>query len=67
MMEREGTLLKLELQLCAHCTPVGDDATLSLDIEKMRSRMLPEPRERYHSAHYYCYYYCYLCGEDKGS
>jgi hypothetical protein len=23
MMERERTLLKLELQLCAHCTPVG--------------------------------------------
>ena len=44
MMECEKTLLKLELQLCAHCTSVGDGATLSLDIDKLRSRLLPEPR-----------------------
>ena len=34
---------------------MGDDSTLSLDIAKLHSRMIPEPRERYHSAHYYLF------------
>ena len=37
------------------------DSTLSVDIDKLHRRMIPEPRERYHSAHYYCY----LFKEDK--
>ena len=45
-----------------HCTPVGVDSTVSLDIVKLHSGMIPEPRERYHSAHYYCYFF----NEDKG-
>ena len=43
---REGTLLKIKFQLWTSCTPVGDDSTVSLDIVKLHSGMIPEPRER---------------------
>ena len=39
---REGTLLKIKFQLWTSCTPVGDDSTVSLDIVKLHSGMIPE-------------------------